>query len=86
MKAHSQVRNEARRLIGEFISSIIEEKNLNKRQLCRDAGISPTILYKIINGNAYEIDSLLAILQVLNMHIDIKERDIMKNYPDIIEN
>jgi len=78
MKAHQGVRDLSRKLIGEFIHSLIIERNINVRQLCRDAGLPFKVYYRIINGEGYTIDSLLAILQVLDMRIEIMEKDIRK--------
>jgi DNA-binding phage protein len=86
MKAHQGVRDIARKLIAKSILYVIEENKMNVRKLCRDAGISQTIYYNIINGKGYTIDSLLAVMQVLELHLEIHEKDIKNLYPDISEN
>ena len=86
MKAHEEIRNTARRVIGEYLSEIIEDKKMNKRQISRDAGISPHSLYKVLRGEKYEMDSLLAVLQVLDMRIEIMPKSFEKKFPDHIDN
>ena len=86
MKAHEEVRNIARKVIGEYLTEIINDKKMNKRQISRDADISPHALYNILKGEKYEMDSLLAILQVLDMRIEIMPKAFEKKFPNHIDN
>jgi len=57
--------------MGSFISDTIKSRNIPIEQLERQTGVSKTIIYSIIAGRGYSIDSLLAILAELRCHIDI---------------
>lgn len=85
MPTHPEQRKIARKLIGDFLSDIIKERNLKIEPLARECQMEKVIIYNILQGKGYTIDSLLALLQVLRMHIDIKEIDINDKY-DIHDN
>lgn len=85
MRANPNVRNMARRLMGEFLSDLISERALKIEPLARACGMEKKIIYNILKGKGYTIDSLLSLLQVLNLHLEIKERALQDRY-DIFDN
>lgn len=86
MKAHKEVRKQARRVIGEYLEEILKDKNLNAFELSARFQIPLKSVNKVINGKKYNFDFLLEILQCLDMRIEIMPKDIKKSYPDIKEN
>ena len=85
MRANPKVRNIARRLIGEFLSDLINARALKIEPLARQCGMEKKIIYNILKGKGYTIDSLLSLLQILNLHLEIKERSLKDRY-DIFDN
>lgn len=62
--------------IGEKIKSKRLELNLRMDDLARDVGITRSTLWSIENGNGnYSIDTLLKLLNALNMSIDVGEQE-----------
>jgi predicted transcriptional regulator len=56
-------RNEkARSLIGQFLSHIISERGVVIEEITRQTGMSKTIIYNILHGRNYTVDSLLNLL------------------------
>lgn len=57
--------------IGQLIRSEIKRKG-SIREFSRQIGMSRTLIYAILRGENYEIDSLMKVLKELNLKIEIK--------------
>lgn len=64
----------ARIQIGEFIQTLIKDRGLVIEQIEKETGLSKHIIYKIMHGKGYTIDSLLLILRFLNIHLELSEK------------
>ena len=57
--------------IGKLIRSEIKRKS-SIREFSRSISISRTIIYAILQGRNYEMDSLVKVLKELNLKIEIR--------------
>lgn len=57
--------------IGEAVSFAMKERKKSFYQLAAESGVSRTIIYKIVNGEGYEIKSLIRLLAVLQVHLEM---------------
>lgn len=62
----------SRTKIGKQVSKLIKESKIPIEQIERDTKLSKTIIYNIIKGKGYTIDSLLTVLHYLDRDIEIK--------------
>lgn len=56
-----------RKRVGEYLSLLIENKKLSKEGLARDCGISKRVVYNILQGKGYTMDSFLTFIHILKL-------------------
>lgn len=58
--------------IAASVKDAIAKEKTTITQVERDSGVSKTIIYKIIRAGNYEVQSLLRVIDVLNIDIELK--------------
>jgi predicted transcriptional regulator len=61
----------AKKKIGEAIAFAIKERGYTKDRLAQESGVSKTIIYKVLRGQNYEINAIVRIMRVLQMHLEM---------------
>lgn len=71
-----EVLNEARVQIGKYIDDIMKQRNINKVDLCKKAGITRWQLYYMRNGTKpYTIDTFLKVTKALDCYFFLADRE-----------
>jgi len=81
-----EVLNIAREKIGLYFSEIIKRKNIPIEKIERDTQLSKTVIYKILQGKGYSIDSFLTICAYFDTHLDLTEKSIKNSIINKIGN
>jgi DNA-binding phage protein len=68
-----------RQKIGEFITIAMKEREIGLNKLQELSGVNRTIIYKIKRGENYEINSLIKIMRILNIHLEFQLLDADNN-------
>lgn len=71
-----EILNIAREKIGLYFSEVIKEKKLPIEKIERDTKLSKTIIYKILQGKGYSIDSFLTLCAYFDTHLELSEKSI----------
>lgn len=71
--------SQVKKIIGQFFRELIDERNLVIEQITRETGLSKTIIYAIINGKGYTMDSLVKLCRHLQIHIEFSEMSADNN-------
>lgn len=61
----------ARLQIGEFIQTLIKDRGLVIDNVSKQTGMSKRIIYNIIQGKGYTVDSLLTLCKYLKINVII---------------
>ncbi len=61
--------------ISKVIKEVMDQKDLTFRNLADKIGMKHPQIVRITSGNNYNIDTLLKILDGLNLEIEIKEKE-----------
>lgn len=79
MKSNPEIVKVAVEKIGEAVDILISMRKIPIMELCKRAGISNQTLNKIRRGENYEMRQLIALLMVLDAHMDIMAKDADNN-------
>lgn len=71
-----EILNIAREKIGLYFSEVIKEKKLPIEKIERDTKLSKTVIYKILQGKGYSIDSFLTLCAYFDTHLELSEKSI----------
>jgi predicted transcriptional regulator len=71
-----QILKIAREKIGLYFSNVIKEKKIAIEKIERDTKLSKTIIYKILQGKGYSIDSFLTLCAYFDTHLELSEKSI----------
>lgn len=86
MKPQKGVQKAARKIIGEYLELIKEEKKIKPFELSANFQIPIKNISKVLDGKKYNFDTLLEILQALDMRIELMPKNIEKSFPKIKRN
>jgi len=69
------IQNSAREVLGQFLSSIVEERKLTLYRLEQLTGLQGIQIKSVLSGSTnYTIDSLLSTIQALDLYIFFSEK------------
>ena len=71
-----EILNIAREKIGLYFSEVIKEKKIAIEKIERETLASKTVIYKILQGKGYSIDSFLTICSYFDTHLELSEKSI----------
>lgn len=75
-----QYENTVRQKIGQAMTIAIKDRGFTKEHVAEQAGISKMSLYAVLNGQSnYNIDTLIKIMRIVQVHIDISLLDADNN-------
>jgi len=60
----------AKQKMGEFLADALKERGMSINRLEKESSVSKTIIYKVLRGENYEINSLLRIMGKLQIHLE----------------
>lgn len=83
IKANKEIRDVAKKQIGDYIKGIVESKGLKIEPMARECGLSKTTIYAVLSGTFDSTDSLLRVCQYLDLQIELMEKELGKSFPDM---
>lgn len=65
-------------MIGHHIDHEMRFRGVTKQELSRKSGVCRVVLNKILDGETYNISSVLAVAEVLNLGLNLKTLNLKK--------
>ena len=69
----------ARKLFGESIKMVMEERKIGVNQLSELSGVNKQQMYKVLNGEKFHIDTYLRLARHLKIHIEFSAMSAENN-------